>query len=98
MTTDAAISAGRMILRGGRPLAGEVVLRGAKNSLPKIMVAALLTGEKCTLRNVAEIADVAIVSELIRALGGEVSAPEPGVLEISAANLRPMERQVLKTF
>ena len=98
MTTDTAISAGRMILRGGHPLAGEVALRGAKNSLPKIMVAALLTGEKCTLRNVAGIADVAIVSELIRALGGEVSAPEPGVLEISTANLRPMERHVLKTF
>jgi len=98
MTADTAISPGRMILRGGHPLAGEVALRGAKNSLPKIMVAALLTGEKCTLRNVAEIADVAIVSDLIRALGGEVSAPEPGVLEISTANLRPMERHVLKTF
>ena len=32
-----------MILRGGRPLMGEVALNGAKNALPKIMVAALLT-------------------------------------------------------
>ena len=87
-----------MILRGGRPLQGEVAIRGAKNSLPKIMVAALLTGERCTLRNVAGIQDVTIVSELIEALGGTVSSPEPGVLQIESANLRPMERSVLKEF
>ena len=73
MRTETAISAGRMILRGGRPLTGEVALRGAKNSLPKIMVAALLSPERSTLRNVAGIADVQIVSEMIRALGGEVT-------------------------
>jgi UDP-N-acetylglucosamine 1-carboxyvinyltransferase len=98
MTAATAVSNGRMILRGGRPLSGEVTLRGAKNSLPKIMVAALLTGDRCTLRNVAGIADVAIVSDLIRALGGEVSEPAPGVLSICTANVRPMERAVLKTF
>jgi UDP-N-acetylglucosamine 1-carboxyvinyltransferase len=87
-----------MILRGGRPLSGEVTLRGAKNSLPKIMVAALLTGERCTLRNVAGIADVTIVSDLIRALGGEVTVLEPGVLSICAADVRPMQRAVLKSF
>ncbi len=98
MLAATAVSTGRMILRGGQPLTGEITLRGAKNSLPKIMVAALLTGEPCTLRNVAGIADVAIVSDLIRALGGEVSEQEPGVLSICAANVRPMERAVLKTF
>ncbi len=98
MIAATAVSTGRMILRGGRPLSGEVTLRGAKNSLPKIMVAALLTGERCTLRNVAGVADVAIVSDLIRSLGGEVAEVEPGVLSICAANVRPMERAVLKTF
>lgn len=87
-----------MILRGGRPLRGEVAIRGAKNSLPKIMVAALLTGERCTLRNVAGIQDVTIVSELIEALGGTISRPAPGVIEIESANLKPMERSVLKEF
>ncbi len=93
-----ALKTDHMILRGGRPLEGEVTLRGAKNALPKIMVAALLSGERCTLRNVSRIADVSIVSEMIVAMGGEVSSPEPDVLEICAANLRPMERSVLKEF
>lgn len=94
----AALKAEPMILRGGKPLTGEVSLRGAKNALPKIMVAALLTEEKCVLRNVARILDVSITTELIHALGGEVSEPAPGVLEICAANLRPMERSVLREF
>lgn len=94
----AALEADRMVLAGGKPLVGEVTIRGAKNSLPKLMVAALLTGEPCRLRNVSRIVDVAIVGDLIRALGGEISSPEPGVLEICAANLRPMERSVLKEF
>ncbi|MBI5087095.1 MAG: UDP-N-acetylglucosamine 1-carboxyvinyltransferase [Acidobacteria bacterium] len=96
--TAPALKADSMVLRGGKPLNGEVALRGAKNALPKIMVAALLTDRRCTLRNVAGIVDVLIVSDLIRALGGEVSSPEPGVLEICAANLHPMERSVLKEF
>ena len=96
--SPAKAASGVMVLRGGRPLEGSITLRGAKNSLPKLMVAALLTGEPCRLRNVAGIADVAIVSDLIRALGGSVESPAPGVLEICAANIRPMERSVLREF
>lgn len=96
--SPATAASGVMVLRGGRPLEGAVTLRGAKNSLPKLMVAALLTDQPCRLGNVADIADVSIVSELIRALGGTVESPEPGVLEICAAGLRPMERSVLREF
>ncbi len=87
-----------MILRGGKPLVGEVTLRGAKNALPKIMVAALLTEERSTLRNVSHISDVAIISDMIRALGGEVREVEPGVIEICAHDVQPMERAVLREF
>jgi len=96
--SPAAAESGRLVLRGGRPLSGEVAVRGAKNALPKIMVAALLTGEKCTLRNVADVADVAIVSELLEALGGSVERPERGVVVIHAGNIQPMERSVLRDF
>lgn len=96
--SPAAAPYGRLVLRGGRPLEGAVTVRGAKNALPKIMVAALLTGETCTLRNVAAVADVTIVSELLEALGGRIERPEPGVLVIHAANVQPMERNTLREF
>ena len=95
--SPASAATGTMVLRGGRPLEGSVSLRGAKNSLPKLMVAALLTREPCRLRNVAGIVDVTIVSDLIRALGGTVESPEPGVLDICTANVQPMERRDRKS-
>lgn len=87
-----------LMIRGGKPLTGEVTIRGAKNALPKIMVATLLTAERCTLHNVADVADVEIVSDLIAALGGSVTRPEPGTLVIDNRNLQPMQRPVLKEF
>jgi UDP-N-acetylglucosamine 1-carboxyvinyltransferase len=62
-------------LRGGTPLRGDIHVRGAKNTLPKNMVASLLTDEECVLRNVADVADVEIVGQMIAALNGKV---EPG--------------------
>ena len=89
---------GAFVIRGGRPLEGAVTLRGAKNSLPKLMVAGLLTEEPCTLRNVADIADVRITGEMIRAMGGEVEEVAHGTLEIRAARLKPLQRAVLRDF
>ena len=66
------MSIGSLRVRGGRSLRGEVRVRGAKNTLPKSMVAALLTDQECLLSNVAGIRDVEIVGRMIRALGGEV--------------------------
>ena len=89
---------GQLVLRGGRPLHGRIRLLGAKNSLPKIMVAALLTDEPCVLREVSNISDVLIVSDLIRALGGTVRTLEDGAISICARDVHPMERAVLREF
>lgn len=59
-------------IRGGRPLTGGFVIRGAKNTLPKIILASLLTNETCILRNVARVQDVFTMFEAIRLLGGSV--------------------------
>jgi len=74
---------------GGAPLHGEVTVRGAKNSVPKDMVAALLTEDDCVIGNVPGIQDVEIVSDMLTVMGGEVTAPSPGALRISAAGVRP---------
>lgn len=59
-------------VHGGRPLTGEVSVRGAKNFVSKAMVAALLGSTPSTLRNVPEIRDVKVVSALLRLHGVEV--------------------------
>jgi UDP-N-acetylglucosamine 1-carboxyvinyltransferase len=59
-------------IEGGRKLEGEVIVRGAKNTVPKNMVAALLTPDTCTISNVPRIVDVDIIRDMISACGGEV--------------------------
>ena len=59
-------------VRGGRPLSGEITVRGAKNLVSKAMVAALLGEEPSTLSSVPDIRDVAIVGELLSIHGVKV--------------------------
>ena len=66
-TYDAAMERFRVV--GGARLAGEVRVSGAKNSVLKVMAAALLAPGRTTLSNVPKILDVEIMAELLRRLG-----------------------------
>lgn len=59
-------------VKGGKPLSGEITVRGAKNFVSKAMVATLLTADECELLNVPLIRDVEVVSELLRLHGVHV--------------------------
>jgi UDP-N-acetylglucosamine 1-carboxyvinyltransferase len=70
------------------PLSGEVVVPGAKNSVLKLMAAALLADGRYTLTNVPIIEDVVIMADLLRAIGLEITmspapAGETGQVDIS---------------
>jgi UDP-N-acetylglucosamine 1-carboxyvinyltransferase len=60
------------------PLSGEVQVPGAKNSVLKLMAACLLADGRYTLTNVPIIEDVAIMAELLRAIGLDITmSPAP---------------------
>ncbi len=59
----------RFRIHGGARLVGEVTVGGAKNSVLKLMAASLLAVGKSTIANVPAIADVEIMSDLLRRLG-----------------------------
>ncbi len=61
-------------VQGPARLVGSVVVEGAKNSALKLMAAALLAEGKTTLHNVPRIADVEIMSALLKSLGCDVDA------------------------
>lgn len=58
---------------GGNRLAGTVRVPGAKNSILKLMAAALLAQGSTTLTEVPNILDVTIMAELLRRLGCDVA-------------------------
>ncbi len=64
---------------GGARLVGEVSVTGAKNSVLKVMAAALLAEGTTTLTNVPDIVDVPIMSEILRGLGADVTGHAPEI-------------------
>ncbi|MBK6614343.1 UDP-N-acetylglucosamine 1-carboxyvinyltransferase [Ottowia sp.] len=59
----------KLLIRGGRPLRGEVDISGAKNAALPEMCAALLTGEPVHLANVPRLHDVRTMRRLLGHMG-----------------------------
>lgn len=62
------------------PLKGTIRVPGAKNAVLKLMAASLLADGEYELTNVPAIDDVAIMGELLAALGVRTHSAEPGTL------------------
>ena len=76
-------------VEGGKPLNGTIKVRGAKNFVSKAMVAALLAPGTSVLKNVPEIRDVHVVSDLLRLHGVDVMVDgDHGVVTIDATNVQ----------
>lgn len=79
---------GKLRVIGGKPLVGEVEVRGAKNFVSKAMVAALLARDTSVLRNVPRIRDVDVVSSLLRLHGVDVEYnQDAGTLAITPGDI-----------
>jgi UDP-N-acetylglucosamine 1-carboxyvinyltransferase len=63
-------------VKGGARLAGDVNVGGAKNSALKLMAVALLAEGRSVVSNVPRITDIAIMAEVLRRLGCQVSLDE----------------------
>ena len=58
-----------LTLEGGRPLAGEIAVQGAKNSVLPILAASVLSGDVCRIRSCPRLSDVETTMEILRHLG-----------------------------
>ncbi len=76
-----------MRIKGGVRLNGTVNVSGAKNACLPMFAAALLTKEKCVIKNVPDLSDVRFMAQIVASLGAKVSNPSSGVWEIEAENI-----------
>ncbi|MCB0338896.1 MAG: UDP-N-acetylglucosamine 1-carboxyvinyltransferase [Bdellovibrionales bacterium] len=60
-------------ITGGRELSGEVQVSGSKNAALPILMATLLTGQECIIKNVPNLEDVALTLHLLEQLGADAS-------------------------
>jgi UDP-N-acetylglucosamine 1-carboxyvinyltransferase len=81
-------SADTVIFEGGKPLMGEVSVRGAKNLVTKAMVAALLADTPSVLKGVPVISDVAVVKGLLEAHAVTVTEEVDGELRLDPRGVK----------
>ena len=63
----------KFLVQKSAPLKGEVSISGSKNAVLPIMAAALLTEEKCIIKDAPALRDVEVMCELLGSLGASVS-------------------------
>ena len=84
----------QIVIRGGKPLKGEIRISGAKNAALPLMAASLLTEETLALSNVPHLADIATMARLLaqhgvnlHMNGGVENGSNGGVLDLQAAEI-----------
>jgi UDP-N-acetylglucosamine 1-carboxyvinyltransferase len=89
----------KLVIEGGRPLAGEVRISGAKNAALPILCASLLTAEPLHLQNVPDLQDVRTTLKLLAQMGvREARAPQQLTLDAAAVDNPVAPYELVKTM
>ncbi len=77
----------KLIIRGNKPLRGEVTISGAKNAALGILPACILSDEKCKIENLPNIKDIQNYISILKRLGAEVDVLANGKTSIDAQKI-----------
>ncbi len=77
----------KFLIKGGRPMIGEIEIRGAKNAASKLMIASLLTEEPCVLENVPLSSEIEVTKELCESVGSKVILGDDHTAHISTPEI-----------
>ena len=86
------VSLTKYLIRGGKPLYGEIEISGAKNAAVAIIPAALLVDGVCRIENIPQISDVTLILSILQELGANVRTVNRTTVEIDCSHIR--NRQV----
>ncbi len=89
----------KLLIRGGRRLAGEIEIAGAKNAALPILCAGLLTADTLALSNVPKLQDVATMQKLLRQMGLAIEQ-KGATLELCGRDVAKLEApyEMVKTM
>ena len=77
----------KLVINGGNPLKGEVVISGAKNAAVAIIPATVLIDGICTITNVPNISDVKISCKILEKIGAKVEWVSTNELRIDTRKI-----------
>ena len=76
------------IIKGGRPLSGEVNISGAKNAALGILAAAVMTDEDVIIENLPDVRDINVLLEAISEIGADVKRIDRHTVKINGGNIK----------
>ncbi|MDY6822742.1 MAG: UDP-N-acetylglucosamine 1-carboxyvinyltransferase [Thermodesulfobacteriota bacterium] len=80
----------RIIVEGGRRLAGSVTVGGAKNAALPILASSILTNGVCEYHNVPELKDINSIKELLTHIGARISC-QGNTIQVDASGINNHE-------
>lgn len=80
----------KLIINGGRPLRGEIIISGAKNSALPIMAATILANDNVTISNVPHLKDVTTMMELLGQLGAKLTVDEKMNVQVDSSDINDL--------
>ena len=78
----------KYVIRGGKPLFGEVEISGAKNAAVAIIPAALMVDGVCRIENIPQISDTDMLLTILKELGAKIRFINKSTIEIDCTNVR----------
>lgn len=79
------------IIKGGKPLHGEVVIGGAKNAALGILAAAIMTDETVTIDNLPNVRDINVLLQAIEGIGAKVDRVSDHVVKINGKGITSVD-------
>lgn len=79
------------IIKGGKPLVGEVTISGYKNAALGIIAAAIMTDETVKIENVPDISDIDRLLKVIEDLGARVDRINKNTIKINASRINTVK-------
>jgi len=79
----------KIVVTGGEPLCGEVLIGGSKNAALPLLFAGILTGEVCVFSGLPRVGDILLTLEILRALGARIRFLAGGDVAIDYSSVKP---------
>lgn len=79
------------IIKGGRPLVGEVTISGYKNAALGIIAAAIMTDETVKIENVPDIRDIDVLLQAIEDIGAKVERINRNTIKVNGSKINTVD-------
>ena len=79
------------IIRGGKPLYGEIEISGAKNAAVAIIPATLLVDGVCRIENIPQISDVTLFLNILKTMGADIRTVNKHTMDIDCRGIHTGE-------